>query len=70
MRSHGQIINEVGISKTAETLGLQPGTVKQWKRGDSIPAGYWKALRDHGLATLEELAAAAESRRRATPVAA
>jgi hypothetical protein len=40
-------------------------TVKGWKRNDSIPGPYWQAFADARIATLEELAAAAEEKRRA-----
>lgn len=71
MRTHSQIIDEAGgPSALARTPGVEvdPGTTKQWKRGDSIPAPYWAAIADAKLATLEELAEAASSKKRAQPV--
>lgn len=45
---------------------VEANTVKAWSRTDSIPGAYWQALADARLATLEELAAAAEDKRRAS----
>lgn len=42
---------------------VDANTVKAWKRTDSIPAPYFEAFAAVGLATLEELAAAAAVRR-------
>jgi len=64
MRSHQQIIEDAnGSSAVARRIGAEPGTVKQWKRLDSIPAPYWAALAGEKIATLEELAEAAAARR-------
>ena len=64
MRTHQQIIDDSqGPSALARVVGAEPNTAKQWKRNDSIPAPYWDAIAKAGLATLEELAAAAASRR-------
>lgn len=69
MRTHEQIIIAAkGPSAIARVLGVEPGTAKQWRRGDSIPAPYWAALAEAGLATLEELAEAAATKQRAQPV--
>lgn len=60
MRSHAQIIIDAGgPSSVAREVSALPGTVKQWRRNDSIPAPYWQAVSAKGLATLEELAKAA-----------
>jgi len=56
------------ISEIEEANGRQPvdpNTAKAWKRTDSIPGIYWQAFVDAGLATLEELAAAAAAKRAA-----
>lgn len=51
----------------ARKLGLQnAGSVQQWKRNNSIPAAYWAAVADAGIAKLEELAKAADARRDAS----
>lgn len=56
-RSHRQIVIDAGgATAMAEITGAEPGTAKQWKRADSIPSRYWKALVDAGKATLIELA--------------
>lgn len=68
MRSHQQVIDDAkGPSALAHTLGVEPGTVKQWKRNNSIPAPYWQAISEADIATLDELAAAAATRRELAP---
>lgn len=63
MRSHSQIITDGGGPAAVSLLvGSTPGATKQWRRTDSIPAPYWQAFADRGLATLRELAAAAAAR--------
>lgn len=37
--------------------------VQRWATRDSIPGEYWKALAEGGFATLDELAAYAESKK-------
>lgn len=65
MRTHEQIIVDAdGPAKVGHAIGVEPGTVKQWKRLNSIPAPHWRAVVDAGLATLEELADAAANRSR------
>lgn len=63
MRSHRAIIEQHGAPKIARRLDVGPGTVKQWKRADSIPGPYWHALAESALASLDELARAAHVRR-------
>lgn len=60
MRSHSQIIKDAGgpsrlIAKLALSTPIY--TVRSWVARNSIPAPIWQSLADHGLATLEELAA-------------
>lgn len=63
MRTHQQIIIDAkGPAAVARIIGAASGTVKQWRRTDSIPAPYWQAFAHHELATLNELAAAAARR--------
>lgn len=63
-RSHQKIIDDAeGPTAVARLIGAEPGTVKQWRRLSSIPAPYWDDLTKAGIATLEELAAAAATRR-------
>ncbi|TKD50555.1 hypothetical protein [Sphingomonas baiyangensis] len=58
--SHAGIIErEGGPAKVAAAIRQPPGNVKAWKRTNSIPAPYWQAFVDNGLATYKELASAA-----------
>jgi hypothetical protein len=66
--THAELIDRAGgPAKTGASLEppVDGNTVKGWKRNDSIPGPYWQAFADANLATLEELAAAAEAKRRA-----
>ncbi len=64
MRSHLDIIDDAkGPAKLARAIAADPNTAKQWRTNGSIPAPYWEAIADAGLASLEELAAAAAQRR-------
>lgn len=65
MRSHTDIIAAAGgPSRLARVLKAPPGRAHQWKRLDSIPPRYWPVIAGRGLASLEELAAAAARRSR------
>jgi hypothetical protein len=73
MRTHTQIIDDAcGVTAVRKALAdhgleLPDETVRSWpKRQDgqgSIPPEYWPSLVALGLATLDELAAAAEARK-------
>lgn len=66
--THGDLIERGGgPAKVGASLDppVDGNTVKGWKRNDSIPGPYWQAFADARIATLEELAAAAEDKRRA-----
>lgn len=66
--THGDLIERAGgPAKVGASLEppVDGNTVKGWKRNDSIPGPYWNAFADARIATLEELAAAAEEKRRA-----
>lgn len=68
--SHRDLIFRAGgPAKVGESLepAVAANTVKAWALNDSIPGPYWQAFADAKLATLEELAAAAEAKRRAAP---
>ncbi len=68
MRTHLQIIKDAGgPSAIGRIVGAEANTAKQWKRNDSIPAPYWAALADAKVATLDELAKAAATRREGPP---
>lgn len=63
MRTHEQIIIDAGgPAAVSKLVPAAAGTVKQWRRTNSIPAPYWRSIADHGLASLEELADAASAR--------
>jgi len=58
------IFNRTGATEMARRIGVSDAnTVHAWKRTESIPAPYWKALAEAEIATLEELAEAAANRR-------
>ncbi len=61
-RTHCQIISSAGPSEVSRLLESNIHTVKSWAARDSIPAEYWSALAAAGIATLDELAAAASRR--------
>nr|WP_303683040.1 hypothetical protein [Brevundimonas naejangsanensis] len=66
MRTHSQIISDAGgPSQLKRLLNLLATihTVRSWAARDSIPAAHWNAVVAAGLATLQELADAAELRR-------
>jgi len=66
MRSHSDIITAAGgPARLARGLKVPSNRINQWKRLDSIPPRYWPAIAGRGLASLEELAAAAANRPRA-----
>lgn len=56
MRSHKQIVDEVGPGKLAAEFDLPLSTTRSWSRRNSIPAGAWHGFVSKGLATYEELA--------------
>lgn len=66
--THRQLI-ERGGGPAKVGASLEPpvsgNTVKAWSLNDSVPGPYWQAFADAKIATLEELAAAAEDKRRA-----
>lgn len=66
--THSDLIDRAGGPAKVGSLlnpAVDGNTVKAWKRNDSVPGPYWQAFADANLATLEELAAAAEAKRRA-----
>lgn len=68
-RSHAEIIRTptaASVRTTLQSKGfatLTIGSVNAWAMRDSIPGEYWKALAEGGFATLDELAAYAESKK-------
>ena len=66
MKTHGQIIKDVkGAKNIAVECRVSVHTVRSWITRDSIPAEHWAAFAGNGWASLEELAGAAASTRRA-----
>lgn len=62
MRTHQDIIDDAGgTTKLAETLALDPNTVKAWRKGNSIPGRYWAEIEDNSFATVRELADSAKA---------
>lgn len=53
------IVRAGGSTALARQIDRDPNNVKAWKRLNSIPSGHWQAIADAGVATLDELAAAA-----------
>jgi hypothetical protein len=72
MRTHKQIISSAGAQSVIDRagLGVTIHTVRSWQQRDGIPAQYWAALDASGIATLVELAAAADLRRTTTAASA
>jgi hypothetical protein len=63
MRTHEQIIADAdGPTALGKAIGIDPNTVKQWKRNKSIPAPHFRRIVDAGLATSDELIDAAAQR--------
>ncbi len=59
-QTHAEIIaRNGGSTAVGRKIGVDANNVKAWKRNSSIPATYWLALSQQGLATLDELAAGA-----------
>lgn len=72
-RSHAEIVRSAGAPQVFSTLrdeGIDLGSVGRvhaWTLRDSIPGEYWNAFARAGFATLEELAAHAESKKTIAP---
>lgn len=66
MRTHSQIIHDAGgpmAIKRRLSLSATIHTIRSWAARNSIPAEYWSSVATAKLATLKELADAAEARR-------
>lgn len=61
--THAQIVARKADPIVAEAVGAKLHQVRDWRLRNSIPSDHWKAFADAGLATLDELAEAAASRR-------
>lgn len=65
MRTHSQIVAAAGKPEAvAIRRGVSVHTVRSWTQRDSIPAEHWAGFAREGHATLDELAEAAEAKRR------
>lgn len=67
MRTHADIVKSFGAAALARWLSdrglkVHQSTPQRWSDRDSIPAEYWSALAEAGVATLDELAAGAARR--------
>lgn len=68
-QTHAEIIRAATVPKVhsfLSTLEMEVPTlsgIQRWATRDSIPGEYWKALAEGGFATLDELAAYAESKK-------
>lgn len=78
MRTHTTIIQDAKVARIRAILGergfvVADPTVRSWTRrpddDGNIPSPYWNALAEAGVTTLEELAAHAEARARASEAA-
>ena len=72
MRTHQQVITEAGgahvlaqqIANSVDgEVELLRKRIWAWFRGDSIPGEYWALMADKGVATVIELAEAAEAKK-------
>jgi hypothetical protein len=63
MRSHKQIVEQIGPDKLAAVFGVPLSTTRSWGRRNSIPAEFWLGFRSRRWATYEELARAAAAER-------
>lgn len=72
-RTHRKVLQDAGqtnVFRALLELGLRlagPSAIQNWAIRDSIPGEYWNALVRAGFATLEELAAYAETKKAVTP---
>lgn len=67
MRTHAEIVAGAGRPEdVALRRGVSVHTVRSWMQRDSIPAEHWAGFAGEGLASLEELALAAASKRTPT----
>ncbi len=69
-RSHAEVLRTFGVANIRPLLEkrgfeLSSTAPQRWADRDSIPGEYWKTLQDEGVASYEELAAAAETRKTA-----
>ena len=59
MRTHSQIVRDVGAAELAALTKAALPTVYSWSQRNSIPADQWLALVENDHATADELMAGA-----------
>jgi len=60
MQTHSEIVKRAGpAEEVARARGVSIHTVRSWIKRDSIPAEHWLGFAAAGVATLDDLAAAA-----------
>lgn len=60
MQTHSEIVKRAGpAEEVARARGVSIHTVRSWIKRDSIPAEHWLGFATTGVATLDDLAAAA-----------
>lgn len=65
MRTHAEIVAAAGSSEAiALRCGVSLHTVRSWQQRDSIPPDMWAIFVDDEKATLEELVAGVQQRKR------
>jgi hypothetical protein len=67
MRTHSDIAKTAGDKRLQEETGASIHTVRSWMLRGRITPEHWAALAQAGIATLEELAAAAAANPRKAP---
>lgn len=71
MQSHSDIVRRAGSAESvAQARGVSVHTVRSWIARNSIPAEHWLAFSAEGITTLDELAAAAATKRASAPAVA
>lgn len=66
MTTHSDIIRRATTPAVIKAVGVVSiHTVRSWIQRNSIPSEHWAALANAGLATLDELAAAAAEKLKA-----
>lgn len=55
MRTHPEIVSDIGVDALACLTGKSIHTVRSWQQRKRIPAEHWLILVDEGHASAEEL---------------
>lgn len=72
MRNHATIVRDYGAQALFRLLkssgfDVHPSTPQRWAERSSIPGEYWAVLAENEIASLEEMAAAAATRKSDLP---